>query len=297
MAIPIDQREQPQRVPAQRQVALDDLAPSAPPTAPSAPKTAGAPVLAVRAPTAPMPTDVILGVGAVALSAAARAIDLAVLPGRVAAKRMPIPGFVRARASRAWWTAGRLGEQRRTVIGRRLTTFLDAAVPYVVQEAMSRLDVADLVAAFVDLDRIAEGLDLDAAVARVDVERVVDRVDLDRVAQRLDIQQILDRVDLDRVVARVDLDGAAARLDVDPIIERVDLVGLARYIVDAIDLPELIRSSTGSMTSEVVHGVRAQSADADEAVQRVVDRVLRRRSRRGERTPGQHTPRQSKPGR
>ncbi|HEX5512400.1 MAG TPA: hypothetical protein VFX41_11850, partial [Actinomycetales bacterium] len=86
-------------------------------------------------------------------------------------------------------------------------------------------------------------------------------------------------------VARVDLDRAAARLDLDPILERADVVGLARYIVEAIDLPEIIRSSTGSMTSEVVHGVRAQSADADEAVQRVVDRVLRRRSRRDGRTP------------
>jgi hypothetical protein len=280
MAIPIDEREQSPHVPAQRKV-LDDLAPSAPPIAGD-----GAPVLAFRAPTAPMGTDVVLGVAALALDATVRAIDLAVLPGRVAVSRMPVPRLVRARARRAWGAAGQVGEHRRVAVGRKVATFLDALVPYVLRQVLSRVDVTQLVAEFVDLDRIAEGLDLDDVVARVDVGRIVDRVDVDLVAQRLDIEQILDRMDLDAIVARVDLDRAAARLDLDPILERADVVGLARYIVEAIDLPELIRSSTGSMTSEVVHGVRAQSADADEAVQRVVDRVLHRRSRRDERTRG-----------
>jgi hypothetical protein len=279
MAIPTDEREQSPHVPAQRTVAPDDLARPAPPVAED-----GAP-LAFRPSTAPMPSDVLLGVGAAALSATARAIDLAVLPGRTAARRIPIPDLVRTRARRAWWAAGRLGAQRRAALQRQLGTLLDALVPLVVREVLSRVDVTRLVAEFVDLDRIVEGLDLDAAVARVDLDRIVDRVDVDRVAQRLDIEQVLDRLDLDEIVARVDLDRAAARLDLDPILERADVVGLARYIVEAIDLPEIIRSSTGSMTSEVVHGVRAQSADADEAVQRVVDRVLRRRSRRDGRTP------------
>ena len=78
-------------------------------------------------------------------------------------------------------------------------------------------------------------------------------------------------------VAQVIVNRAAARLDLDPILERADVVGIARYVIEAIDLPELIRSSTGSMTSDMVRGVRAQGADADEAVQRVVDRLLRRR--------------------
>jgi hypothetical protein len=281
MAIPTDERERSAHVPAQRRVALDDLAPSTP----AAPEE-GAAALALRRPAQPMPTDVALGLAAVALDATVRVIDLAVLPGRIAVRRIPIPGPVRARVGRVWWAAGRLGEQRRTATRLRLAAFLDALVPYVVRQLITRVDVTQLVAEFVDLDRIAEGLDLDDVVARVDLDRVVDRIDVDRVAQRLDIEQILNRLDLDTIVARVDLDRAAARLDLDPILERADVVGLARYIVEAIDLPELIRSSTGSMTSDVMHGVRTQSADADEAVQRVVDRVLHRRGRRDDRATG-----------
>ena len=47
-----------------------------------------------------------------------------------------------------------------------------------------------------------------------------------------------------------------------------------------IDLPALLRASTGSVTGEVVRGVREQGVDADRAVERVVDRLLHRSSRR-----------------
>ena len=138
---------------------------------------------------------------------------------------------------------------------------------------------------------------VDAAMSQVDVERLVtlvlERVDLDRVVaavlQRLDLeavvtealeqidltQVVLDQVDLGRVVGEV-LD----KIDLNEIVlEKVDLIRIAEYVVEGIDLPEIIRDSTLSVSSEAVRGLRMQGVDADQAVARVADRILRRRRR------------------
>ncbi|HTZ45010.1 MAG TPA: hypothetical protein VMB79_14200 [Jatrophihabitans sp.] len=112
------------------------------------------------------------------------------------------------------------------------------------------------------------------ALARLDLTGLVLAVvDLDRIAARLDLEAILGRVDVDAVVARADLD---------LVINRLDLIGLARYVVDGIDLPDLVRESTGSVTSEMVRDVRTQSAAADQQLERAIDRLLLRRHDRGE---------------
>jgi hypothetical protein len=175
---------------------------------------------------------------------------------------------------------------------------VDAVVARVdLGAVLERVDV-DAVAARLDLDAVAARLDLDALVDKVDVSRVVDRVDVDAVVARVDVDSVVarvdvdavvDRVDVDAVVARVDvdavvdradLDRAADRLDVDRVIARTDVAGLARYVVEEIDLPALMRVSTGSVTAEMVRSVRDQGADADRAVERVVDRLLHRTGRR-----------------
>jgi hypothetical protein len=190
---------------------------------------------------------------------------------------------------------------------RAVSVAADAVVPELAWAVLARLDVPALVREFVDLDRLAAMLDVDAVVARVDLDAVLDRVDIDAVAYRLDldavvarldldtlvdkvdVSRVVDRVDLDEIVARVDLDRAVDRVDldravdrvdVDRVISRTDLAGLARYVVQEIDLPGLLRASTGSVTTEVVRSVRDQGADADRAVERVVDRLLRRQARR-----------------
>lgn len=302
-------------IPAQRTVYVP------PPRVLEAPNGERVPEAAIRSPS-PTTVDVVGGALALTLGAVRSATDVGRLAGQVAFDRLPIPGFVRSRMRRAWLATGSAGRRQREETGRQLGAVLDVVLPQVTREVLRRIDLTRLVAEFVDLDRIAAGLDVDAVAARLDVDRVVDRVDLDRavarvdldavveridldeVASRIDIGRILDRVDLDevaarldvdKVIARVDLDGvvdrvdidrAAERIDLDAVIERADVVGIARYVIEAIDLPELIRSSTGSMTSEVVRGVRAQGADADEAVQRVVDRLLRRRGARQDLAPG-----------
>jgi hypothetical protein len=179
------------------------------------------------------------------------------------------------------------------------------------------VDLDDVVAA-VDLDAAAARLDVDAVVGRADIGAVVERVDVDSVLDRVDLTAVvLRRVDLDAVLAavldridltsvvlrRVNLDAVLAavldRIDltavvlervdlgevVDAALAEVDLVGLAEEVIDGVDLPGIIRESTGSMASDTVRGVRMQGIVADEAVGRAVDRLLLRRGRRATEAP------------
>ncbi len=59
------------------------------------------------------------------------------------------------------------------------------------------------------------------------------------------------------------------------VLDQLDLAGLARGVINDIDLPEIIRESTGSVASESVRDVRIQAIQADQAVARWFDRVLR----------------------
>lgn len=104
------------------------------------------------------------------------------------------------------------------------------------------------------------------------VDAALDRIDLTDLVVR--------RVDLDRVARHIDVDAIVARVDVDAVADRVDLIGLAHYVAEGIDLPMIIRESTGSVASEGLRGVRMQSLQADEALAGMMDRALRRRPRR-----------------
>ena len=91
----------------------------------------------------------------------------------------------------------------------------------------------------------------------------------DFILSRLDLTDIVIRyVDIDRVVSTVDLDAA---------VNQVDLIGLADYVIDGVDLPSIVRSSSASITTEAVHGLRARGVEADQAVARVVDHLIPRR--------------------
>ena len=209
----------------------------------------------------------------------------------------------------------RAGHSERVELESRVRVLLDAWTPQVVAALVERVDLTRLVEQHLDLDELVATVDLDAAVARVDldaavarvaIEAVLDRVDLDAVAARLDvdavvaradldaavarvdIDAVIDRVDLDAVaarldvdavVARADLDAAVARVDIDAVIDRVDLVHIVEEVLEEIDLPALIRDSTGAMKSETVRGVRMTGVSADDALSRAVDRALFRRRR------------------
>ena len=160
--------------------------------------------------------------------------------------------------------AGRLalvGRSDRELLVRRAEALLDAWTPVVVAAVVERIDLTRLVEEHVDLDAVVSTVDLDAAVRRVDLDAVVDRIDLDAVAAKLDVDAVIERADLDAVIARI------------------DLIAIVDEVLEEIDLPAIIRDSTGSMASETVRGARMTSISADEAISRAVDRALFRRRR------------------
>jgi len=178
---------------------------------------------------------------------------------------------------------------------RTLTSWSSSLVPDVVELALGMVDL-DAVVAMV-LDRI----DVDAAVRHaldeVDLEARIDQV-LASITLEQVVQQSLGELDLtalvDQAMSEIDLtatvlehlnlqeviDAALDSIDLNTVIrEQVNVPALAEYVVEVIDLPELVRESTGSIASESVRGVRVQGIDADQAISRVVDRLLRRAAR------------------
>ncbi len=172
----------------------------------------------------------------------------------------------------------RTGQQARGRLGRLGMELLDALVPVVVDLILDRIDLTALVMRRVDLDAVAAGLDIGKILDRIDLNELIEqRVDLDRIAADLDLDAVTARLDLDAIAAGLDVDAVAARLDIDRVMARVDLIGLAEFVVDGIDLPRIIRESTGSVASEGLREVRTRSMEADQALAHLVDRMLLRR--------------------
>ncbi len=177
------------------------------------------------------------------------------------------------------------GGHVRYELGRVAAEVFRRGLLQAVESALAVIDLTELVRRHVNLNAIAEGIDVDAVVARADLDAAMARADLDAVIARVDLDGAVARVDLDAVVSRLDIDAIAKRLDVDAVIAlvdvdaalaRLDLAGIARQVIDAIDLPEILRQSTGTVASEAVRGVRVEGVAADDAVARFVDRLLRR---------------------
>jgi hypothetical protein len=145
------------------------------------------------------------------------------------------------------------------------------------------------------LDEVARRGARHRARAAHDVERWLDQwvpVIVETVVSRLDLTGIVTRhVDLDAVVEGVDVDAIADRLDIGAVIDRVDLVAVVEEVIAAIDLPAIIRDSTGSMASETVRGARMTGISADDAISRTLERhFLRRRRPRATDGPGADAP-------
>ncbi len=209
------------------------------------------------------------------------------------------------------------GREALTSTGDDLHRLVAAVVPVVVNEVLNSLDLNALIREQVDLDGIVAQVDIDAIVAQVDVAAIVsrvdinaivaqvdidaivaqvdigaivDRLDIDAIVKGIDLDAIAERIDIERIIARVNIDAIVAGVDMNAIIGQIDLAGIAEDVINEIDLPEIIRDSTGTMASQVVREARMQSIDADEAVARLVDRVLRRRRTRSTNAPHQPAP-------
>ena len=249
-------------------------------------------------PSAPKAVDAVLFAAAVPIRAAVsvtRGIARAVVPIGHVVLHPPLIDK-RLHPARAVDLLADRGRRARLDAGEDLRRLVAAVVPAVVEEVLNTVDLNAIVrervdldglVASVDIERIINRVDIDEVVRRVDLDAIVDRIDLDIVAKRLDVDAVADRIDLDRIADRLDLDKIVARVDVDAVIDRVDLVALAEQVIDGIDLPEIIRESSGSMASEVVRDVRIQSIEADERVAHIIDRLLRRRQARHTDAPGE----------
>lgn len=126
------------------------------------------------------------------------------------------------------------------------------------------------------LDRLVPVI-ADAIIERIDLtDVVIDQVDLQRV-----ITSALDSMDLTEIVLeRVDIDAVVQAADIEAVIDRVPILPLANYVVDEIDLPQIIRDSTGGIAGDALNTMRRQAAGADDLVSRIVDRATFRKGRK-----------------
>lgn len=105
--------------------------------------------------------------------------------------------------------------------------------------------------------------------------RLVELLALRGTQQRQDLTRELAAL-LDRMVPAV-ADEVLRRIDLDAVIARLDLAKLADEVIASVDLPEIIRESTGAVSSEAVREVRMRGISGDEAVGRAMERLRPRR--------------------
>ena len=111
--------------------------------------------------------------------------------------------------------------------------------------------------------RVAEVVDLDEILAMVDLDQLLARVDLDAVLRRIDLDQLLAGIDVSAVVQRIDVNAVLAAVDVEELVAGTEIGGL-------------LAMSSSSVLATGLDAVRSWVVGADEAVARLVDRILRR---------------------
>lgn len=193
--------------------------------------------------------------------------------GRISARLEPAGAFVWRRIE-PWSRRGVMEQRANRELAEWALRGLIGAIANVALEEIDLDDIADRL----DVTRLVHRLDLDEVVSRVDLDRVVERLDLDEVVSRVDLDRVVERLDLDAVVSRVDLDRVVERLDLDVIVERLDLTQVARHALDELDLDTLIRESTSGLAEETVEALRAQGTHADHLMGRIADRLRMRRA-------------------
>lgn len=214
-----------------------------------------------------MPREAILTVGAIAVGA--RAVVVSARASRSAARfalGLPVVGSLGRRGLVRLETEG----ERVLALAPEVVDRGKSLVAIVVSAIVEELDLTRLVRDNVDLNEVAAGLDIEA---------ILDRVDLDAVIRdRVDLNGAVALVDLDEIARAIDIDAIAARIDIEAILGRVDMIGLANDIIDGVDLTDIIREASTSVTADVMTDVRSSGERADDAVANIVSRVLRRRA-------------------
>lgn len=159
------------------------------------------------------------------------------------------------------------------------SSFLGALVPEIAQGVADQVDLTAIVRDRVDVNAIVDDVDIESILERVDLDALVDRIDVDAIVRKVDMEQLARSFPVETIVDRVDVGRVIARTDLVSIVDRLDLSEIAEEVIDDVDLPRLIRESSGAMASETVQTVRVQGMNADRLVSHVVDKVLRREAR------------------
>ena len=150
-----------------------------------------------------------------------------------------------------------------------------------LQETLDRVDLNELLAK-IDLDAVLARADLDSLLVRIDLNALIDRVDVDALVENVDINAVLTRGDINLILARIDVNALIDKVDIDRVLDRVDLNAvLSRVDVDALvqrtELASIIATTGAGIISKVVDVARSEGVGLDFAVQRLTDKLLRRR--------------------
>ena len=89
------------------------------------------------------------------------------------------------------------------------------------------------------------------------------------------VNAVVSRVNLTEIVVQnVDINTIVARADINPILDRIPMTEIADYVIEEIDLPTLVRESTGGVAEDVLGILRFQAIATDNFITGVVDKVL-----------------------
>ncbi len=143
----------------------------------------------------------------------------------------------------------------------------------------------------IDLDEVIDQIDVNEAVERIDINQLVDRVDVDRLLGRIDVDELVNRVDLDQAIQVIDINQLLDRIDPDRLLDRIDPDRLlervdVNQLVARTELGEIIARSTTGVFAELLDVARTQVIIADQVVQGVPARILRRAARQLPPHPG-----------
>jgi hypothetical protein len=245
----------------------------------------------------PLVAGAVIGVALEGARWGARAATTVVRSAELFLSLLTSPGFVQEPLRQAGDRLGALDARWREQRPRdeeAAASFLRLLVPQIVDAALDQIDLNELVADRIELDRVVDRLDLDRVIDRLDINAIVARIDIDSILERIDVRALAERVPVDEIVSRLDLDAIVAEVDVDTVVRRVDvqavadsidlqalvrrldLTAISREVIEELDLTQLIQDAMGSMTNETVGGIRVQSMNADRAISRLRERWMGR---------------------
>ena len=151
---------------------------------------------------------------------------------------------------------------------------IDALVRRIEIDALVRRIEIDQLVRRIEIDDLVSRIAIDRLVSEIDIDPLVGRIDIDALVGRIEIGQVVERIDLDRVVGQLDLDAIVDRIDVNEIVQRVDVDA----VVEQTELSTIVARSTSGIASDTLDVARTQGVAVDDAVGRIINRVLRRRA-------------------